>query len=71
MTKETFKAIRKKLKLTQGQLADLLYYQNKTVICNIERPDGTYPITFQTAVLMRILEENGVEFYKRYTKEAK
>ena len=69
MTKETFKAIRKKLKLTQGQLADLLYYQNKTVICNIEA--GRYPITFQTAVLMRILEENGVEFYKKYTREEK
>jgi len=67
MTKEEFKIIRKKLGLTQGQLADLLYYQNKTVICNIEA--GRYPIGALYATCMRLLEANGVEFYKRYTKE--
>ena len=67
MTKEEFKIIRKKLGLTQSELAELLYYQNKTVICNIEA--GRYPIGDLYATCMHLLEQNGVEFYKRYTKE--
>jgi transcriptional regulator with XRE-family HTH domain len=52
-----FKAIRKRLGLTQSQLAEVLGYQQLMQVSELERPTNPKPVPRAIALLMRAYDE--------------
>ncbi|MBC7149029.1 MAG: helix-turn-helix domain-containing protein [Rhizobium sp.] len=57
MDNDEFRAIRKRLGLTQSQLAGLLLYPHATQVSEIERPTNPKPVPRHVALLMRAYDE--------------